>query len=91
MKTIFKYSLSISDQVLLYLPEEAEVLSVQGQADQLVLWAIVDPSRNVEPRLFSIYGTGNLFQSDNARYIGTAQVNSYVWHVFEELIGVVGL
>ncbi len=91
MKTIFKYFLSISDQVLLYLPEGAEMLSVQGQGDQLVLWAIVDPALSVEPRMFSIYGTGRPFQSDNARYIGTAQVNEFVWHVFEEPIGVVGL
>ncbi len=102
MRVIFKYSLSISDQVLLYLPEGAEVLSVQGQEDQLVLWAIVDPSQNVEPRSFSVYGTGNPFQSDNARYIGTAQVQVLpgveatnpmmgVWHVFEEPIGVTGL
>ncbi len=91
MKTIFKYFLSSNDQLLLYLPEGAEILSVQGQGDQLVLWAIVDPSLNVEPRLLSIYGTGNPFQSDHARYIGTAQVNAFVWHVFEEPIGVVGL
>jgi hypothetical protein len=91
MKIIFKYLLSISDQVLLYLPEGAKILSVQGQADQLVLWAIVDTSKSVEPRMFSIYGTGNPFQSDNARYIGTAQVNELVWHVFEEPIGVIGL
>lgn len=91
MKVIFKYILRISDQVLFYLPEGAKILSVQGQGEELVLWAIVDPSKSVEPRMFSVYGTGNPFQSDHARYIGTAQVNELVWHVFEEPIGVIGL
>lgn len=99
MKTIFKYSLGINDQVFLHLPEGAEILSVQGQADQLVLWAIIDPSKPVEPRLFSVYGTGNLFDTDTmrARYLGTAQIQAVpgveatnpvmaVWHVFEEPI-----
>ncbi len=99
MKAIYKYPLQIVDQQTLYLPKGAELLSVQEQDRQLMLWAIVDLSAPVEPRLFSVYGTGNSFYSDTmrARYIGTAQIQVIpgvgatnpmmaVWHVFEEPI-----
>jgi hypothetical protein len=48
------------------------------------MWAIVDPEAKQEFRLFRIYGTGHPIINTN-HYIGTAQKDGFVWHVFEHV------
>lgn len=97
-KMIFKYALPVRTTVL-QLPIGAEILTVQTQrfqsetADYLepVIWAIVDPSADVEERHFSTFGTGHLLPEENGDYnygyIGTYQLynGGFVGHVFEKL------
>lgn len=88
-RTIYKYDLEVTDEQVLELPANAEILTVQMQHDAPKLWAIVDvPQRSatVQNRRIAIYGTGHAMnQSASHRYIATFQMRdgSLVFHVFE--------
>ena len=54
--------------------------------ETVCLWAMsnTDESRKVR-RLFRIYGTGREIKEplESLNYIGTVQMGSFVWHIFE--------
>lgn len=86
MTTIYKYPLKGSTTHL-ELPFGAQILTVQIQGDQLVLWAVINPRevRTVQRLIFAVY-TGEEFDLPSQGYIGTAvSRNGIVWHVFEVL------
>lgn len=86
MRLIWKYPLDIKDEQVVDLPINAQLLSVQEQNGQIVLWAIVEPNRVTEEIKVRIYGTGHplAVQDDLFSYLGTVQTSggSLVWHVF---------
>lgn len=83
--TVWKFELF--DDVVLLMPEDAEVLTVREQGQQICLWALVDPDAGCrEPRRFVTVGTGQAlpkFASEN--YIGTSMLSggALVFHTFE--------
>lgn len=86
--TIYKYTLKVTDEQTVMLPEGARVLSVANQGDDMVLYAHVDPRKpeNAKVRVF-IYGTGNpAIVPDTARFMGTFSQRGgrLMWHVFAE-------
>lgn len=86
MKTIWKYPLEITDRQMLIVPEGGRFLTVQLQKGELTLWAEVDTEACKRVRQIAIIGTGNSAEPAPAavhRYIGTAQMLPFVWHVFE--------
>jgi len=84
---IFKYILKIEDTQRMYLPKEIKFLSVQIQYDILCVWARVDEDSESKSYIFHIYGTGqDCSDSLKYLYLGTVQQNSFVWHVFVELL-----
>lgn len=91
MRTIWKYTLEITDRQSISLPEGAEVLHVGNQAESLCLWALVDPKAKLGPiRCFEIFGTGHPIPEDmgvSRKFLGTIimQHGALVWHVFERL------
>ena len=100
MKTIWKFTLTITDEQVLEMPRGAQILSVQTQYDQPQLWALVDDGAPKTKRRVVVLGTGNdaaslaksLWRADEGRYapfpvyVGTFQVRggSFVGHVFAE-------
>lgn len=71
------------------MPANADILTVQVQRDNPVLYAMVDPSALTEPRRFVILGTGHVHKADEVgklAYISTFQLfgGDLVFHVFEE-------
>jgi hypothetical protein len=86
MKTIYKYQLQLGDQRIL-LPENAQVLSTGVQNNKILIWVLVDTDNTIVPRLISVVGTGwevpDMFRR---RFIGTLQIENFVWHVFEEIV-----
>lgn len=83
---IWKYDVPITGEFSLPLPLGAKVLTVQVQAGDPVLWALVDPDMHRKARRFSVVGTGNPAEHIRAaRYVGTFQLGRFVWHVFEHL------
>lgn len=86
MRTIWKFPLAVSSIYQVTMPKGAEILTVQRQASQACIWAIVDPEAEKERRVFEIYGTGNPIDVECPRkYIGTFQSPPFVWHVFERI------
>lgn len=86
MKVIWKYELAITNRQLVFMPAGAEILSVANQSGTLCLWAMVNPSMEPENRCIEVVGTGNSVPEDvevSSKYIGTALVDPFVWHVFE--------
>lgn len=96
MKTIWKFSCSLLDTFTLYLPEDAEILSVQAQQDDAVLHAMVEPDAIRTERRFRLFETGSkvnhetghmISGADSLKYVGTFQTAGgfYVWHLFEDV------
>lgn len=84
MKTIWKFTLDITDLQDVAMPEGAEILTVQTQRNKICIWAVVDPEARIICRRFRIAGTGHAIDGRNG-YIGTTMTDGsdFVWHVFE--------
>ena len=88
MRTIWKEEIIIADEFTLYLPMDAQILTVQTQDGIPHLWFTVDDVGSMkEIRKFFVYGTGNQINESfhRIKYIGTWQQDSMVWHLFEEV------
>ena len=86
-KTIWKYELAIEDWVRVTIPDGARFLKVGGQGGKLCLWVLVDLEKPPRAYYFRIFGTGHDIPDGIGEYIGTAQIGSFVWHLFEERKG----
>jgi hypothetical protein len=82
VRTIHKYRLELTDDQTIFLPEGAEILSVQDQRGVLTLWASVDITMPPVARYITICGTGHPLP-DYREHIQTVQQDDFVWHVFE--------
>lgn len=85
MKTVYKYKVCLEDVQILDLPKGAEILSVQHQhMSGLCLWALVDPSQELENVKIRIAGTSHPIKEDIVNYIGTFQLQggALVFHAF---------
>lgn len=86
-RTIYKYPLALTDDIqIIIMPGGAEILHVGVQGENLVpricLWAYIDPGAETQPRTFRVFGTGHDLPTKH-EYVGTVQMGSYVWHIFE--------
>lgn len=87
MKTIWKYTLEITDRQSISMPIRADILSVAVQNDQICLWASVETTEEELRREIVIVGTGNQMPEDRMRFIGTVLTHqdALVWHIYEVL------
>lgn len=81
---IYKYKLKIEHVQTIKMPANARILSIQAQGNELWLWAEVFSANDLSERTFRIYGTGQAFVRGADVYLATVQVNSFVWHIYEE-------
>ena len=81
---IWKYPLFPTINKLPF-PVGARVLTVQEQDGNLCLWVQVDVNAEREERIFTVYGTGWVMPKNPGTYVGTAQLQSLVFHVYEEV------
>lgn len=59
MKTVFKYPLELTENVFdVLMPAFAEALHFGFQGNQLCLWALVDPEKDLVRHRFVVVGTG---------------------------------
>lgn len=84
MQTIYKYPLRIVDKQPLTLPKGAQPLTVAIVANELVLYAQVDPLEQTKyQHTVRIFGTGHPIEETAGRYIGTGVMSDgLVWHVY---------
>lgn len=83
MKQIWKFKVSNG---IIQMPADATILTVQNQDGDPHIWALVDPAKEMDARMFTIVGTGQPFDDTNTKYIGTFQDGPFVWHLFEIVI-----
>lgn len=82
---IYKYPLELTGTQNVVLPFATNILTAQVQNGVICLWAVgdQDDERKVS-RVIRIVGTGHRFDdADRCHYIGTVQIDSFVWHIFE--------
>jgi hypothetical protein len=67
------------------MPNGAEILSVQAQNGELMLWAKCDPTKPGELRRFRMLMTGEHTDEVLGQFLGTVQVadGRLLLHVFE--------
>jgi len=86
---IFKYQLDSRRVQPIEMPSHSQILSIQGQRDDICIWALVNPKLPVVARTFEIVLTGMpiLPNSSYRKYLGTVLFDegSYVTHIFERI------
>lgn len=85
MKTVYKFQLGITDVQTIQMPKGAKILTVQVQsAYGPCVWALVDPSQELENVKIRIAGTGHPIKEDIVKYIGSFQLQggALVFHAF---------
>jgi hypothetical protein len=84
---IYKYNLEIGRSNIIKLPLLTQVLSVETQKDNIVLYGLVNVEEK-ETALYDIkiYGTGYIIDIDLTSYTFLGTVKTYddrfIWHVF---------
>lgn len=89
MKSIWKYELSRYSKLAIQMPKGANILCAKHFQGNTYIWAEVnvpDDTEELETRYFAIYGTGWEMDLDNSKYIGTVFDNTFVWHIYEEIV-----
>lgn len=82
---IYKYKLRITDEQEVLMPERFRALSVGMQGNDLIVWALVAEDTHKIPIKFYVVGTGNPAEhvmEDGVLFVGTVQMQTFVWHVF---------
>lgn len=84
MKTIWKFELPIENDVVIEMPEDSILLSVQTKDGDLFIWAQVDTDKPKTKNRFRIVGTGTEVDiSPSLRFVGTVHMkHGDVLHVF---------
>jgi hypothetical protein len=85
MKAIWKYQLFVVDIVRpLEMPKDSKIVYVAEQNGAICLWSLGSPKADTETRHFVVHGTGHPVCTQES-YLGSAQIGTFVWHVFEEI------
>jgi len=70
------------------MPKGSEILDIQVQGYTPVIWAIVNPKKDMRKYVFHVFGTGfEMPDYDKKHYeyiktIQTGRLTTLVWHVF---------
>lgn len=71
MKAIYKYRLPFMEKTFIDMPEQAEIIRVDGIDGALWVWAIIDNKKPLVRRHFELYKTGGEMPED---------INEYRYH-----------
>lgn len=84
MKVVYKYPLLFPINGIA-MPVGAELLKVDMQHGELMLWALVDPDAPKETRIVGVAGTGHPIEQPIVRHINTFFMHDgdFVFHAFE--------
>lgn len=88
MRTIHKFTLRFTDEQIVFLPQNAEILTLQTQNGQPTIWAEVEDTAPMEKVYIYTYGTGHpmpdLPSGCIRKYLGTIQIDPHglVFHMY---------
>jgi len=83
---VYKYPVEQNNEIVIEIPQYAEILTIQTQYGKPYIWALIDTRMPRVARRFILAGTGHPIQNkDELTYIGTFQLEegSLVFHLFE--------
>ena len=81
--TVWKYPLAIEVEQTIEVPDGANAMIVQLQENTPCIWFAVDPDAENIRRTIRMVGTGMAELDEQMSYLGTVQLDGYVWHYFE--------
>ena len=89
-KQIWEFPITDPANIIIPMPKNAEVLTIQMQGQNPCIWALVEPDNELEKRYFELHGTGHNMRYDiwvERKYINTIQMHSrkLVFHLFERI------
>ena len=64
MKAIYKYRLPFMEYSVVSMPEDANIIRIDGLDGALWMWAIVDTESPLVDREFSLFKTGGAMPDD---------------------------
>jgi hypothetical protein len=82
MRTIWKFPLRELGVNILSMPNVHKFLTVQLQERIPTLWAEVNSSAPTQEVAIYGYPTGGEAPGPDEQYIGTVQLDGFVWHYF---------
>lgn len=82
-RTIWKFIVDL-DQPVVEMPRNAEIIHIGVEDFGICIWAVVNPHNLYEERHFAVYGEGHMLPDDPGQHLGTVQVSSNTFHLFEE-------
>lgn len=82
MKKIFKYPMHVESNFNVQLPCGAKILHFEAQGGYPMMWAEVHPEGEFENVRFHCHGTGHDVPEDGREFVGTVQIDSFVWHFY---------
>jgi hypothetical protein len=84
--TIWKFPIGDTQNQLLLLPEDAELLCIKDIAETFMLYVLMDPDKKPVRRIIHCIGSGETISRSNLRYIETLvrREGHLVFHFFEE-------
>jgi len=86
MRKIWKFQLPLETIAWVAMPLLAEVISTGlDPAENLCVWAVVDPNRELSKRMFLVIGTAHPLPDEVklSRFLGTVRQGPFMWHVYE--------
>jgi len=83
MITVHKYPLKLAPENVILISRWADLLCIQHQHGELMLWARVDTTAILVKRHILLSGTGHEAPHFKQHYIATVQDGSFVWHFFD--------
>lgn len=81
-QVIWKFPMTLSAHQIVEMPDGAQTLHVAEQYGKITLWALASPDMEKRQYIFYVVGTGHAVPAEAGRYLGTAHVDGFVWHVF---------
>lgn len=81
---IFKYAIEKTRTQLIKMPLRSEIMDIQMQNGELVMWALIDPAAEEIEVKINMYETGYVIHRNalNDEYLATVQDGSLVCHFF---------
>ena len=73
----------MSQHFTLRLPKNASILDVQTQDGIPHIWVELDTEADTELHSFAVYCAGETMPDGALRYIGTFQIQTLVFHLYE--------
>jgi hypothetical protein len=83
---IYKYQISPESPTVM-LGKSAKILKYGTQADNICLWALVDPNEEADQaHIFTVYATGQKVEHSHGEYCDTVFFHdgAYVFHIFKD-------